>query len=273
MKFAVKRVLPILISGLFLLGTPARVEAASYQWRLIEKIHPKFNTYHPQGLVKIGNRFYLSSVETKDGNKKKQAGVGHFFEFDLEGNLLRRTVLGEGLMYHPGGIDYDGEFIWIPVAEYKPRSRAILYKLDPKTLKAVESFRVNDHIGAVVYNREVKTIVGMNWGSKAFYEWSPDGNLIRKVLNEVDDYSYQDCKYLQGPAMLCSGTRANSNGGLTVVDLMDFDLIQDITLIPRTPKKTLMTRNSMAIDVVDEKLRYYFLPEDNSGDVYVFEIW
>ena len=38
-------------------------------------------------------------------------------------------------MYHPGGIDYDGEYIWGPVAEYRPNSESIIYKVDAETLK------------------------------------------------------------------------------------------------------------------------------------------
>ena len=32
-------------------------------------------------------------------------------------------------MYHPGGIDYDGRHIWVPVAEYRPNSRSIIYRV------------------------------------------------------------------------------------------------------------------------------------------------
>jgi uncharacterized protein DUF6454 len=258
----------LFLTALFL-GAPDQLNAVPYVWRLVDTFQPKFEMYHTQGLVKIGNRFYLSAVEVQGKDK----GVGHFFEFDGQGNLLRQMTLGEGAMYHPGGIDFDGQFIWVPVSEYKPRSHAILYKVNPATMKAVEAFRVNDHIGAVVFNREEKTIVGMNWDSQAFYEWRPDGKLIRKVINDMSDYAYQDCKYLQGPAMICSGTRANANGGIAVVDLIDFDVAQDIQTIPRTPKKTLMTRNPMAIDLKAGKIRYYFLPEDHNGPMYVFEIW
>ncbi|HSA60185.1 MAG TPA: DUF6454 family protein [bacterium] len=262
--------LTLLVIDLVLSIAAVRADAKPAVWHLIERVRPKFDTHHPQGLVKIGNRFYLSSVEVQEKGEGK--GIGHFFEFDLEGNLLRQTTLGEGQMYHPGGIDFDGQSIWVPVAEYRPRSRSIIYKINPATLKAVEAFRVEDHIGAVVFNREVGTLVGMNWDAQAFYEWTPNGRLIRKVLNEVDEYSYQDCKYLRGPAMLCSGTRANANGGLAVVDLLDFDLIQDVSFIPRTLKKILMTRNPMALEQTGDQLRYYFLPEDHDGDLYVFEI-
>ena len=35
-------------------------------------------------------------------------------------------------MYHPGGIDYDGRHIWVSVAEYRPNSRSIVYRIDPE---------------------------------------------------------------------------------------------------------------------------------------------
>ena len=47
-------------------------------------------------------------------------------------------------MYHPGGIDYDGDDIWVPVAEYRPNSRSIVYRVDPETMKATEVFRFAD---------------------------------------------------------------------------------------------------------------------------------
>jgi hypothetical protein len=57
---------------------------------------------------------------------------------------------------------------------------------------------VNDHIGAVVYNRELKTVIGMNMGLTGFLRLVADGKQIRKAINDTSDYSYQDCKYLQG---------------------------------------------------------------------------
>ena len=54
-------------------------------------------------------------------------GVGHLFKLNMKGNLIADLTLGEGSMYHPGGIDYDGQSIWVPVAEYRPNSRAITY--------------------------------------------------------------------------------------------------------------------------------------------------
>ena len=36
-------------------------------------------------------------------------------------------AIGEGSIYHPGGMDYDGKSIRVPAAEYRPNSRAISY--------------------------------------------------------------------------------------------------------------------------------------------------
>ena len=60
-----------------------------------------------------------------------------------QGNLLADLTLGEGTIYHPGGIDYDGTYIWVPVAEYRPNSRSIVYRVDPDTMKATEMLRVS----------------------------------------------------------------------------------------------------------------------------------
>ena len=79
-------------------------------------------------------------------------------------------------MYHPGGIDYDGKSIWVPVAEYRPNSRAIIYRVDPQAMKATEVFRYGDHIGGIVHNTDDKTLHGVSWGSRRFYSWTLDGD-------------------------------------------------------------------------------------------------
>lgn len=253
------------------------------EWHLTGKIHLKFDTYHPQGMVKIGDRFYISSVQviektTRIMNWKTKRdrtagkGIAHLFEVDFDGNLIREMTSGERDMYHPGGIDFDGTFLWIPVAEYRPESETIFYKVQPESWQAVEAFRAPDHIGAVVYNRELQTVIGLSWDGAFFYEWTPEGRLIRKVRNELDDFAYQDCKYVEGPAMLCGGREGNAHGGIRLIDLLDFSTIRGIWSIPRTPKKTLMTRNPLDFEWVGEHLLYYFLPEDGSSDLYIYEV-
>jgi Family of unknown function (DUF6454) len=109
-------------------------------WKPVATIPVNFNTQHPQGMVKIGDTFFVSSVEIKTPTKRfaqpqggydrdTGEGVGHLYRFDAKGALVTGLVLGEGSIYHPGGIDYDGRYIWVPVAEYRPNSRAIIYRV------------------------------------------------------------------------------------------------------------------------------------------------
>ena len=154
-------------------------------WTRVAAIPLGFGAHHPQGLAKVGDAYFLSSVEIKVRTKRFDKpvgghdraageGVGHLFKFDADGRLIAGVTLGEASMYHPGGIDFDGTSIWVPVAEYRPHSRSILYRVDPSTLKAVEVLRFADHIGAVVRNLEDGSLHGVSWGSRRFYRWTID---------------------------------------------------------------------------------------------------
>jgi uncharacterized protein DUF6454 len=94
------------------------------RWQPVAEIPVAVKTHHPQGMVKIGDTFFVSSVEItvptkrfpelKDGyDRDPGEGVGHLFKLDAKGNLLGDLKLGEGSIYHPGGIDYDGRHIWV----------------------------------------------------------------------------------------------------------------------------------------------------------------
>jgi hypothetical protein len=183
-------------------------------WRLAASIPIKFRTYHPQGMVKIGDAIFVSSVEVKvatrrfetpvDGRDRDTGqGTGHLFKIDAQGRLLRDLVLGDGPMYHPGGLDFDGSAIWVPVAEYRPDSRSIVYKVNPETLKITEVLRVADHIGAVAVDTDDRTLYGVSWGSRRFYSWKLDEDQVpgmspgmsEPVVNPSHYVDYQDCKY------------------------------------------------------------------------------
>ena len=55
---------------------------------------------------------------------------------DASGSLVTDIRVGASEMYHPGGMDYDGTSIWVPVAEYRPNSHSILYSVNPETMSA-----------------------------------------------------------------------------------------------------------------------------------------
>src|SRR2546427_5192111 len=177
-------------------------------WTLVASVPVKFRTYHPQGMVKIGETIFISSVDAGEG-------VGHVFKIDMAGNLIADLRVGEGTIYHPGGIDYDGTHIWVPVAEYRPDSRSIVYRVEPDAMKATESCRFADHIGAIIHNTDDNTLHGVSWGSRRFYRWTlgNDGRVTNadvppetlRTLNTSHYLDYQDCKYLGGRLMVCTG--------------------------------------------------------------------
>ena len=96
--------------------------------------------------------------------------------------------------------------IWVPVAEYRPNSRAIIYRVDPATMKATEVFRYGDHIGGLVHNTDDNTLHGVSWGSRRFYTLDARRQGTRhqrrrrrrsNCASQPSGYiDYQDCKYL-----------------------------------------------------------------------------
>jgi hypothetical protein len=272
------------------------------QWKPVSAVPINFPTHHPQGMVRIGDELFVSSVEIKTPTKRYPQpvdgydrdtgeGVGHLFKMDLKGNLIGEVTLGEGSVYHPGGIDYDGQFIWVPVAEYRPNSRAIVYRVDPKTMQATEMFRFADHIGGVVHNTDDKTLHGVSWGSRRFYSWSlgQDGKPTNanespeklRVLNPSHYLDYQDCKYAGGSRMLCSGVTEmrvtpDANpfrlGGLDLISLKDNRPIFQTPVLLWTAKGLDMTHNPVSMETTETGLRGYFMPEDDNSVLYVYDV-
>jgi hypothetical protein len=273
--------------------------------KLMDTIKLNFRTYHPQGMVKIGKHFYLSSVETiikpdkfenfKDGyDRSPGEGVGHLFKFDHSGNLIAKINLGEGTVYHPGGIDFDGKYLWVPVSEYRPNSRSIIYRVNAENLEVTKVFRFNDHIGALACDRHDNTLIGIGWGSRRFYIWKLPYWIESINLVNIDEYEipefemklngnhyidYQDCHYIPDKYMLCSGVNKYNVpnvgdiafGGL---DLFDIELKLAVHQIPINfwiKPDLVMSYNPFYFEIFENHLRFYFIPEDDESNLYIID--
>ncbi|MBD3287907.1 hypothetical protein GF337_03815 [candidate division KSB1 bacterium] len=307
-------VLTILLSLSFLHAQPTDKDSSSgkivtcfknlngsSEWRLVERVKQNFQTYHPQGMVKIGDYIYLTSVEkivtpqrlapSQDGyDRTPGKGIGHLFKIDLDGNLIDHITLGEGTVYHPGGIDYDGKYIWCPVAEYRPNSKSIIYRIHPDSLIAHKTFHFDDHIGAIVYNRTNDSLHGMSWGSRRFYVWTKEqwteaarSNHIPKYeikLNGNHYIGYQDCHYAGDNYALCSGLRNYvipgagkiSFGGIDLLDLEQHVAVHQIPVYLWVKPHLVMSNNPFFVELINEHLRFYFIPEDDDSTLYIYEI-
>ncbi len=255
-------------------------------WKQITSVPLLFPAHHPQGMVKIGTNFYLSSVEVLDRAAGK--GIGHLFKFDANGKLLADLKLGEGPMYHPGGIDFDGKAIWVPVAEYRPDSRSVVYKVDPSTLKTKEVLRFADHIGGIVHDPESRKLHGISWGSRNYYQWvlgsgdkvisesSPEKLRIKNPSYYID---YQDCHYVGNHRMICGGLKNYRNGdsvfrlgGLEMVDLLTHRPIHQVPVQLWSPSGKPMTQNPFWLESTQGGIRAYFVPDDDQATMYVYEV-
>ena len=271
------------------------------QWKPVSAVPVNFLTHHPQGMVKIGDTLFVSSVEIQQPTKRfpqpvdgydrdTGAGVGHLFKIDMKGNLIADITLGEGSIYHPGGIDYDGKYIWVPVAEYRPNSRSIVYRVDPETMKAEEMFRFADHVGGLVHDTDSKSLHGVSWGSRRFYRWALDANgkptnaseapEKLRTLNTSHYLDYQDCKYAGKSRMLCSGVtemRLTPEaapfrlGGIDLVDLADGRPIFQTPVLLWSAAGMDMTHNPVWMETSDAGIRGYFMPEDDKSTLYIYE--
>lgn len=272
------------------------------KWVPAGEVQIQFPTFHPQGMVKIGDDFFVSSVEITKPTKKFAApqdgydrdtgeGKGHLFKISADGKLLGQLELGEGSIYHPGGIDFDGKYIWVPVAEYRPNSQSIIYRIDPATMKAEEVFRFADHVGGIVHDTETKALHGVSWGSRRLYKWplGEDGKITNaavspqelRVMNPSQYIDFQDCHYAGASRMLCSGLNAYRVkpdaepfrlGGLELVSLKDNRALWQVPVELWSPSGLPMTQNPFFVETTDAGLRAYFMPDDDKSTLFSFDV-
>lgn len=264
-------------------------------WLAKDTVALGFNTHHTQGMLKIGDYFYLSTVEVHTWpHRYKQpiegydrdpgVGTGHLFKFDNAGKLVAQLQLGEADMYHPGGIDFDGKDIWVPVCEYRPYGRSVLYRVDPEKMTAVKAGDCNDAIGAVAFNRQTKELIGMNWDAEHYYrwQWSEKEQLLQlkdKQKNPHRFIHYQDCQYIGNDIMLCSGLRSYTSGdtrlklgGLQAIRISDHSSLWEIPVPVWVGNNTPLTNNPFFAEITSQGTLLYFIPEDDRSKMYVYEV-
>ena len=279
-------------------------------WKQVASVPTNWQTFHTQGMVKIDRTLYVTAVEIIQPTQRNTAvttdalydfsidrsagtGRGWLFQFTLEGQLLAKTELTDGVRYHPGGIDYDGTNLWVPVAEYRPNSSATIYRVDPRTLVAERVLGENDHIGGVVFNRATGKLHGVSWGSRRLYTWDLSKNQQGKagastwVPNPQFSIDYQDCHYQGVQYMLCGGVGGYSSplgniafGGLELLDLRSNRLEHQIPVNlfideGSGPKATLaLTHNAFWLEpnADGKSMRGYFMAEsDNQAELLIYD--
>ncbi len=253
--------------------------------KLKAEIPLKFRTYHPQGLYKVSGTFFLTSVDS-------DSKMGHLFKISSSGNLLeditlRKTIKGS-LIFHPGGIDFDGDNLWIPLAEYRPGGRSIIYKYSLRMGRLSEAFIANDHIGALLVSKRSskRTIIGLSWGSYKYYTWDESGILLDEGINPFKFVEFQDGGHLGNigdkELFFASGIRKLTLeypslktqyvlGGLTLFT-RDFKAIVSFPFTLVSSKGRILTWNPAYL-YLSQDCSYadlYLAPDDEETTIYVY---
>lgn len=243
-----------------------------------------FDTFHPQGMMVLGDRIFLSSVEIierttkypspQDGyDRTPGRGKGHLFVTDLDGNLIRDIEIGAGDRYHPSGFGFDGERIWIASAEYRPDSASTVYTVDPETFEVRPQFDVADHVGGVVWDADRSVVVGVSWGSRTFYDWTRDGRQLASWKNPGDFVDYQGCQYLADSTAACTGVASVRGadgesvplGGLALVDMAERRVLKETPVQQFSANGQVLTQNPAFVRLVDGRFELLTAPDDGSA--------
>jgi Family of unknown function (DUF6454) len=256
------------------------------RWQLVSKLKLSFPTFHTEGIAFAGDRIFLSAVQiieptvkypTPQGgyDRTPGKGIGHLFVMDRKGNLEKDIVLGEGDEYHPGGIDFDGKNIWVPVAQYRPDSSATIYRIDASTLQVHKQFKVKDHFGGIVLDKTTGRLVGNTWGSRRFAEWTLTGKQLSTWDNTSFFIDYQDCQYVPIGKMICGGvtglpqtpaaggvTANYELGGLALIDLRTHKVLREVPFQQWSTAGHVATRNPLKLTAEGNKLTMYAAPDN-----------
>ncbi len=271
------------------IGVQSHLEQASMRlsrstsWTHTRTLPLAFPTFHPQGLVFVGEHAFLSSVEVLDNpqtvaplfSRTAGRGMGHLFVVDRDGMLVRDIRLGDGDIYHPGGVDFDGRHIWVPLSEYRARSNSIVLVFDPLNFEVAEMFRFKDAVGWVVSDAANALVYGASWGSRRFFTWSAAGELLDEWVNPSHFVDYQDCQYLGSGRVISGGVSTlpcpNGNtggryelGGIAVVNFLNRQIEHETTVQLFSAAGHVVTRNPFTVTADAKSLYLHVAPDDGT---------
>jgi len=193
------------------MGAPPETAVEPVELLVGEHWHIKHPTHHVQGLCVDDDFFWISSVE-------RATKLGWIYKVDRPTlKVLAKAELVDGDRFHPGGMQLIDGMIWVPLAEYRPRSSSIILALDADTLEEVSRFAADDHLGGVAVDDQ-GNVYAANWDTRQIYVFDRDGNQLR-VVDSPTGVAYQDFEHHNG--LLWGTGRTKLNGKMcSVVDVL-----------------------------------------------------
>lgn len=225
--------------------------------RLISVVNLDATVYHVQGVDLDTEHIWVTSVDSKG----HRAWLHQFSRATAK--FERQVDITDGPRYHPGGFSIQGDSIWVPVAEYRPHSTAVIEELDKRTLVLKRKIFVPDHLGCLAVTRD--NLIAGNWNSKKLYVLDMSGNQIRVIENRSRN-NYQDMKFNHG-MLVASGVFTRSTGAVDFYEWPSMQLLRRLRA-GVTDRGPPYTAEGMAIEGND----LYFVPEDVHARLFHFAI-
>lgn len=244
-------------------GADAAVQTE--ELRLVQSYPLAFaETHHVQGLAADPTRYFVSSVE-------RGAGVGWIFQIDRAGGkAVRSARFALGPQYHPGGMQLRDGRLYVPLAEYRPKSTTTLLVLDADDLRVLQTFPMKDHIGAVAVDGQGR-MYAANWDAREITVLSPAGEELERRANPTG-VAYQDMEWRDGRLWGCGNAKTPS-GPRSVVDVIDVETWTHVRRCFLDGERRTGGSNFSREGFTKEGSRLLLLPEDGpSSTVYVFEL-
>lgn len=211
--------------------------------------------YHVQGVDLDAEHIWVTSVDI--ANRR-----GYLHQFNRRTAKLERQVeLSDGPRFHPGGFSVAGDSIWVPVAEYRPNSSAVLLELDKRTLAVKRKIEVADHIGCVAVTKD--GLIAGNWSSRKLYVFDGKGRQVRTIDNPSAN-QFQDIKFVKGE-LVGSGNITKTTGAVEWFRWPSLKLVRSVRS-GTTDRGRLYTAEAMALKGDD----LYLVPEDGPSRMFHF---
>lgn len=224
--------------------------------RLVETIPLEGKVYHVQGVDLDRDHIWVTSVD-------KQNRKGYLQQFNRRTHQLEREVdLTDGTRFHPGGFSIYKNSIWIPVAEYRPHSSAVLLELDKRTLVVQRRILVSDHIGCLAVTKDA--LIAGNWDSRQLYVFDLKSGKQIRVIDNPSTNKYQDIKFADG-YLVASGVLSRTSGSVDWYTWPAMKLLRSIRF-GVTDRGVPYTNEGMAL----KGNNLYLLPENGPTRLFHF---
>jgi hypothetical protein len=252
---------------------------------------------HTQGLEVAGGKYYVTA--RREDVRPRRALLLRTEAAGTNWDAWDITPVDAGgelsALDHPGGMQSDGKGLWIPVAESRPKSHALIrvfplrWMVPGQPLKPDFEFAVQDHIGAIAVAADRGLVLGANWDTKTVYVWDMRGRLQQTLtgaklgmrglgtqqgaLGEAG-VAVQDWKAI-GDRLFASGfLRARPNSPVSPKSrwisfnrFLQPDFSRQVVTLP-LQHGTELAREAMAVSGG----QVYFLPEDLGATNRVFRV-